>query len=43
MPRALASLSAGEAFDVLRQTSQRLNIRVNELATQLVETGDLPD
>jgi AmiR/NasT family two-component response regulator len=35
-------LTAGEAFDTLRSTSQRLNIAVAELATQLTETGELP-
>jgi hypothetical protein len=35
-------LTAGEAFDVLRRSSQRLNIRVHELAAQLAESGDLP-
>jgi hypothetical protein len=34
---------AGEAFDILRRTSQRLNIRLQELATRLAETGELPD
>ena len=36
-------LTAGEAFDILRTTSQRLNVAVAELATQLTETGELPD
>ena len=36
-------LTAGEAFDILRATSQRLNVAVAELATQLTETGELPD
>jgi hypothetical protein len=35
-------LTAGEAFDTLRDTSQRLNIAVHELATRLAETGELP-
>jgi hypothetical protein len=35
-------LTAGEAFDILRTTSQRLNVAVAELATQLTETGELP-
>jgi hypothetical protein len=34
---------AGEAFDILRRTSQRLNIRLHELAAQVSETGELPD
>jgi GAF domain-containing protein len=34
---------AGEAFDILRRTSQRLNVRLHELAAQLAETGELPD
>jgi hypothetical protein len=36
------SISAGDAFDILRRTSQRLNIRLHELATRLAETGELP-
>jgi AmiR/NasT family two-component response regulator len=34
-------LSAGEAFDVLRRASQRLNIKVADLASHLAETGEL--
>ena len=34
---------AGESFDILRVASQRLNIRLQELATRLTETGELPD
>ena len=34
---------AGEAFDILRVASQRLNVRLQELATRLTETGELPD
>lgn len=36
-------LSAGAAFDILRATSQRLNLRLHEVAARLAETGDLPD
>ena len=36
-------LSAGEAFDTLRTTSQRLNIAVHDLAARLAETGELPE
>jgi hypothetical protein len=36
-------LRAGEAFDILRRTSQRLNVRLNQVAEQLAETGALPD
>ncbi len=34
---------AGEAFDMLRRASQRLNVRLQELATCLAETGELPE
>ncbi|WP_433360658.1 ANTAR domain-containing protein [Actinoplanes sp. CA-142083] len=35
-------LSAGEAFDVLRRVSQRLNRKLSDVAEQLAETGELP-
>ena len=35
-------LSAGEAFDVLRRGSQRLNMKVADIAVHLAETGELP-
>jgi GAF domain-containing protein len=35
-------LSAGDAFDVLRRASQRLNIRLADVAAHLAETGELP-
>jgi ANTAR domain len=35
-------LSAGDAFDVLRRASQRLNRKVTDVAMQLAETGELP-
>jgi hypothetical protein len=35
-------LSAGDAFDVLRRASQRLNRKVADLAEHLAETGELP-
>jgi hypothetical protein len=35
-------LSAGEAFDVLRRVSQRLNVKLAEVAQHLTETGELP-
>ena len=35
-------LSAGEAFDVLRRASQRLNRKVADVALHLAETGELP-
>jgi hypothetical protein len=35
-------LSAGAAFDVLRQASQRLNRKLSEVAQHLTETGELP-
>jgi hypothetical protein len=34
-------LSAGEAFDVLRHGSQRLNMKLADLALHLAETGEL--
>lgn len=35
-----ATLTAGQAFDVLRQASQRRNIKLSEIAERLVETGE---
>lgn len=35
-------LSAGEAFDVLRRVSQRLNRRLADVAEHLARTGELP-
>jgi AmiR/NasT family two-component response regulator len=35
-------LSAGDAFDVLRRASQRLNRRVVDVAQHLADTGELP-
>jgi AmiR/NasT family two-component response regulator len=35
-------LSAGDAFDLLRRVSQRLNRRLTDVAQQLAETGALP-
>jgi len=34
-------LSAGEAFDVLRRVSQRLNRKIADVASHLAETGEL--
>ena len=36
-------IPAGDAFDILKRTSQRLNIRLQELATRVAETGELPE
>jgi GAF domain-containing protein len=36
-------VTADEAFDILRTTSQHLNIKVRELAAHVAETGELPD
>ena len=36
-------LSAGDAFDLLRRVSQRLNRRLADVAQQVAETGELPD
>jgi ANTAR domain/GAF domain len=35
-------LAAGDAFDVLRRASQRLNRKVADVAEHLAETGELP-
>ncbi len=35
-------LTAGEAFDILRRTSQHLNVQLSELANRVAETGELP-
>jgi hypothetical protein len=36
-------IPAGQAFDILRRTSQRLNLRLHEVAARLAETGEVPD
>jgi ANTAR domain-containing protein/GAF domain-containing protein len=36
-------LSAGDAFDVLRRTSQQLNRKLTDVAQHLAETGELPE
>ena len=36
-------IPAGDAFDMLRRTSQRLNVRLQELATRIAETGEIPE
>ena len=36
-------IPAGDAFDLLRRTSQRLNVRLQELAARVAETGELPE
>lgn len=35
-------LSAGDAFDLLRRTSQRLNRKLSDVAQHLAETGEMP-
>ncbi|MBV8980442.1 MAG: GAF and ANTAR domain-containing protein [Acidimicrobiia bacterium] len=35
-------VTADEAFDILRRTSQGLNVKLRELAQRLAETGELP-
>jgi AmiR/NasT family two-component response regulator len=35
-------LSADQAFDILRVASQRLNVKLLEVAHRLVETGESP-
>jgi hypothetical protein len=34
-------IRAGEAFDILRRTSQRMNVRLHEVAERLAETGEI--
>jgi hypothetical protein len=36
-------VSADQAFDILRRASQRLNIKLREVAQTLVDTGERPD
>lgn len=36
-------ISAGQAFDILRRASQRLNVKLREVARNLVETGERPE
>ena len=35
-------IPAGQAFDILRNTSQRLNLRLHEVAARLAESGEMP-
>jgi AmiR/NasT family two-component response regulator len=36
-------MTAGQAFDVLRNTSQRLNRKLGDVAERLAESGTLPE
>jgi hypothetical protein len=36
-------ISAYQAFDVLRRASQHLNVKLREVAQNLVDTGEIPD
>jgi AmiR/NasT family two-component response regulator len=36
-------ISADQAFHVLRQASQHLNVKLREVAQDLVDTGERPD
>ena len=36
-------IPAGQAFDILRRASQRLNLRLHEVAARLTETGEVPN
>jgi len=36
-------VTAEEAFEILRTTSQHLNVKLRELAARVAETGELPD
>jgi AmiR/NasT family two-component response regulator len=35
-------IGAEDAFDVLRRASQRMNVKLREVAETLVETGEAP-
>jgi hypothetical protein len=34
---------AGQAFDILRRASQRLNLKLHDVAARLAETGQMPE
>ena len=36
-------ITADQAFDVLRRASQRMNVKLREVAVTLVETGETPE
>jgi AmiR/NasT family two-component response regulator len=36
-------ITAAEAFDILRRASQHLNLKLREVARNVVETGEVPD
>jgi hypothetical protein len=36
-------VTADQAFDILRQASQHLNVKLHEIAQRLVDTGERPD
>lgn len=36
-------ISADQAFDILRRASQHLNIKLRDIAQDLVDTGEDPD
>jgi AmiR/NasT family two-component response regulator len=36
-------ISSSEAFDVLRRASQHLNVKLRDVAQDLVDTGEVPD
>jgi AmiR/NasT family two-component response regulator len=36
-------ISADQAFHVLRQASQHLNVKLREVARDLIDTGERPD
>jgi hypothetical protein len=40
---ARRNLTADQAFDVLRRTSQRLNVKLHDVATRVADTGEAPD
>ena len=42
-PTERERISANQAFDILRRASQHLNIKLRDIAQDLVDTGEDPD
>jgi AmiR/NasT family two-component response regulator len=36
-------ITAAEAFDILRRASQHLNVKLRDIAQNVVDTGERPD
>jgi AmiR/NasT family two-component response regulator len=36
-------ITSDQAFDMLRRASQHLNVKLRDVAQQLVDTGETPD